>query len=571
MSEKEIGVRLTADDQVSPKVKTIKQELREAQVAVIELTKKFGATSKEVAGVAMYAAELKDQMQSATHLIDAFNPDTKFKAFGASVQTVVGGFTALTGAMGLLGVESEDVQKTLIKVQSALAISQGVAQLQEGIKSFQNLGAVILNTLGKQGLLGIALVGLAALGAAIFGVFDGASVRVKVLNDSLKELSKAQAGATKEVLETNNAFKQAELGIISQEAALKKYNTGLGQTVGQAKDLNEAEKLTATNAAKYIEVQGLKAQANYILQKSSELVAEATIQEAELSKVTDASFIGRAKGIFEERIAQHKKDADDLLKLIDGINVKIAAAQSGFKTTASTTPTQASTPKMKAAEDEYVFIKGTVDKTAMAEADALERTRLANLAHAEAVKAIDDDRFQHSEMVALAGYKVEENMSQAKIALADEERKAKEGIAQVTADTLGSIADLIGRDTAAGKVLAIAQATINTYLGASKAIAQGGIYGTIAAIGVIASGLAQVKRIIAVKLPAKYEKGGGSASPGVAAAPLTPQRPGNQQTTLDQNSLNAIGNATQRAYVIETDMTTNQEKVRRINRAARIG
>jgi len=43
-------------------------------------------------------------------------------------------------------------------------------------------------------------------------------------------------------------------------------------------------------------------------------------------------------------------------------------------------------------------------------------------------------------------------------------------------------------------------------------------------------------------------------------------------TRLDQGSINAVGNAASvgRAYVTETDMTNNQEKVRRINRAARI-
>ena len=48
-----------------------------------------------------------------------------------------------------------------------------------------------------------------------------------------------------------------------------------------------------------------------------------------------------------------------------------------------------------------------------------------------------------------------------------------------------------------GKAAAIVQATINTYEGATKALAQGGIYGPIMAGAVVASGLAQVAAISA--------------------------------------------------------------------------
>src|SRR5688572_6748036 len=116
MADTIVGASLQADDQISPKVKNIRQELKLAQAEVVALTEKFGATSKQAADAAKKAAELKDKIQDAAQLTEAFNPDTKFRAFGASIQTVVGGFSALTGVMGLLGVESENTQKLLLKV-----------------------------------------------------------------------------------------------------------------------------------------------------------------------------------------------------------------------------------------------------------------------------------------------------------------------------------------------------------------------------------------------------------------------------------------------------------------------
>ena len=79
-------------------------------------------------------------------MTDAFNPDAKFKALSASLTGVAGGFSAVQGAMGLVGAEGEDIQKAMLKVQSAMALSQGLQSLGEARDSFKQLGAVATNT-----------------------------------------------------------------------------------------------------------------------------------------------------------------------------------------------------------------------------------------------------------------------------------------------------------------------------------------------------------------------------------------------------------------------------------------
>lgn len=69
----------------------------------------------------------------------------------------------------------------------------------------------------------------------------------------------------------------------------------------------------------------------------------------------------------------------------------------------------------------------------------------------------------------------------------------------MASETAGQMSDLLGQESEAGKIFAVAQATINTYLGASKAIAQGGIWGVAQAAIVIAAGLKQVASIMKVK------------------------------------------------------------------------
>jgi hypothetical protein len=125
---------------------SLKSQLREAQSEVASLSDKFGATSKEAAEAAKRAADLKDRIGDAKALTDAFNPDAKFNALSSSIGGVLNGFQAYEGALGLIGVENEDLQKTLLKVQSAMALSQGIQGLAEAKDSFVQLGAVVKNT-----------------------------------------------------------------------------------------------------------------------------------------------------------------------------------------------------------------------------------------------------------------------------------------------------------------------------------------------------------------------------------------------------------------------------------------
>ena len=151
--KKEIELEVKVDS-----VGTLKQQLKEAQREVETLAAKFGATSEQATNAARKAAELKDAIGDAKALTDAFNPDAKFNAFGSALQGVAGGFSAVQGAMGLVGVESSAVEATLLKVQSAMALSQGINSVLAAKDSFTNLAAVIGKTALGQKLLTAAQV-----------------------------------------------------------------------------------------------------------------------------------------------------------------------------------------------------------------------------------------------------------------------------------------------------------------------------------------------------------------------------------------------------------------------------
>lgn len=147
-----------------------------------------------------------------------------------------------------------------------------------------------------------------------------------------------------------------------------------------------------------------------------------------------------------------------------------------------------------------------------AELTRLDAQRDMEVAAAEAIGAETDSIYERYELIKSQREKAAAN---ARVALAG--------------DVAGQLSTLLGEESAAGKAAAVAQATINTYLGASKALAQGGILGVAQAAIVIAAGMKQVMSITKTKEPdtkvrkpaAKYAKGGQIHGPSHSAGGVT--------------------------------------------------
>lgn len=166
----------------------------------------------------------------------------------------------------------------------------------------------------------------------------------------------------------------------------------------------------------------------------------------------------------------------------------------------------------------------------------------------------------------------------AKKKLTQEERDMRVNAAYDIANASIALGSIIGEQTKAGKALGVASALINTYLGASEVIRAKSVlpepFGTIQKIAsvasIIATGIKSVKSIMSVQVPSvKGASGGGGSMPSIPSfnAPLMPSL---ATTTLNQAQVNQIGNVAARAYVVESDISGNQERIVRLNRAARI-
>lgn len=143
----------TVELEIKDNSKSLKSQYKEAVAELQKVSAQYGETSKQAINAAKAAAQLKDQIAFSKDLVSSFNPDAKFDAVTKSIGGALNGFQAYEGAMGLIGVKNEELQATMLKVQSAMALSQGIQGVFEAKDAFVQLGAVLKTTAIGQVLL----------------------------------------------------------------------------------------------------------------------------------------------------------------------------------------------------------------------------------------------------------------------------------------------------------------------------------------------------------------------------------------------------------------------------------
>jgi hypothetical protein len=201
----------TVNLEVKSNADSLKKQFKDAVAEVQKLSAEFGETSAQVAEAAKRAASLKDRIEDANDAIAAFKGEGAFLATGKAISSVASGFSAVQGAMGLMGVESEELEKTLLKVQSAMALSQGLAGLEDIGRSFKQVGVI-----AKNALAGIR-TGIAATGIGLLVVALGAIVAY------WDDIKSAVSGVSDEQTKLNE---KTDANVLAQQA---KYDAISGQ------------------------------------------------------------------------------------------------------------------------------------------------------------------------------------------------------------------------------------------------------------------------------------------------------------------------------------------------------
>jgi hypothetical protein len=540
-------------------VGSLKKQLREAQAEVGALADKFGATSAEAVKAAKRAAELKDRIGDAKALTDSFNPDQKFKALTSSLSGVAGGFAAVQGAIGLFGVESKEVEKTLLKVQSAMALSQGLEAVGNSIDSFKNLGSVIKDVGSKAfGSLRAGIIST-GIGALVIGLgllianFDAVKKYILNLIPGLGKVADYIGNLVNKITDfvgiTSEAGRATAKLLKENDAAIK-----------------ASERNLELNGDKYDEYTQRKIKANDEFKKrQNEFLKDETLSESDKIKFIQQARERANRDILasdDDRAAKQKeanlKAYEEQQKLLKERRDKEKAEEEEYQ----------KQNKENADRRKDDLRKGD-EEIAKAKADQKEEEKKGE----EDLLGRLTDRGNASIKIAEDVVKTNQNIGQSKIALSDLEKQKTQEQTNMAMQSLDILSGMVDKNSIAGKAIAVAQAIINTYQGASKAIAQGGTFGPILAGVTIAAGLLNVKKIISTKIPSAKgggDVGGGGSAPSISsAAPMQPQIPQAATTNLSSSTINALGNQAIKAYVVETDVTSNQQRVKAIQQRAR--
>jgi hypothetical protein len=577
-----VGIDLVAD------TRSLRSQLRESVQELARLQNTAGASAKEIANAAKRAAELKDRIGDAKATIDAFNPDAKFKAFGQSIQGVAGAFAGAQGALALFGVESENVQKQLLKVQGALAFSEGLNTILGSIDGFKNLalviktqviqafstlrGALIASGIGALAIgLGLLIANFEKVKEAILKLVPGLGLVADAIGDIVTKV-------TDFVGITSQTDRALELYAKNSKGRKEQYERELKVLESQGaseKELSEKRKQIAKEDINVLEAKkrnGIK-----LKDEETKQLADSKNELIVIEGNYKKSVLATQKKGDDEYL---KKQNEKIDKEIENENARIKRLEELAEAGLTDEQKKIVKVRQQLESDLTLFadnekLKAELTRKSAEEIDKIRRE--SSKSEAKELKDVKNvfDIVQNNKpkTVALVTSAMDKSIkasaeAEVKIAKLTQEEKLA-----IISNALRTGMQLAGEGTVAGKALGIADATINTYVGATAALELPPPFSFIAAAATIAQGLLSVNSIINTPLPSipgVSDMSGGGGGARLSAAPVPPSFTPNAPTSLDQTSINALGNVAARAYVVESDITGSQKRIRRIENAARI-
>ena len=267
-------------DESTQSVKSLKAQLKElkAQLALLD------EGSDEFQKLVRQAGELEDRIGDVNQQVKNFASDTRnLDVAMQGLSAASGAFEAFEGTMALVGVESEDLQKTMVKLQAVMAVTNGIQS--------------VANALNKDSALTQALNTTATKGAAI-----AQTIYTAVIG--------ASTGALK-------AFKiaLATTGIGALVVGLGYAITAMDLFSDKTKDEEKAQKLLEKQTK---QLEKTIERYNEITAQATQTIDNATRSELALARQRGASQMELTKitkkGI-EDRLRVQKEENEQLQKI----------------------------------------------------------------------------------------------------------------------------------------------------------------------------------------------------------------------------------------------------------------
>lgn len=280
-------------------------------------TDAFKAIQKEV-------ANSKKIVQETDKVIDAMS-QTLGSKLGLAASGVAGAFGAAQGAIAIFGVESDAVAQTLVKLQSAMAIQQGLASFKESIPVIKQFGASVaaavtsyfgltaakeadavatgVATTATKGLsiamksipIVAIVAGIAALATALYSYFKNSEEAEKAEKKRAEAAKKAKEAADAQrasIAQESVAFvgliyqlKESNANSKERAALIKQINAQYGTTLKNLSDETAFQNQLNVAVKEYIAYQTLKVRIQSQEEYMTKLIQKRIKAENEHSKI----------------------------------------------------------------------------------------------------------------------------------------------------------------------------------------------------------------------------------------------------------------------------------------------
>lgn len=229
-------------EEVYGDLKPLTARMGEAEDRLYELANAGKTTTKEYKDLLKTVGEYR-KVQIKTDLAVDNAAQTMGQKMATAIGGVTSGFSVVTGVMGTFGAESKQVEELLLKVNSAMAMAQGIQGLKESLPLFKKMATAIAKLPVIQNLVTVAQkawnlamkanpIGLMV--ASITALLGVGALLIKFLNDS----AAATARDTKTVEANEKAIKK-------QTETLKNKNTTSERAANQELAMAKASGMSA--------------------------------------------------------------------------------------------------------------------------------------------------------------------------------------------------------------------------------------------------------------------------------------------------------------------------------------
>ena len=605
MAKKTIGLEVDIPvGKAEENVKNLQQRLEELKKTLYDLDEADPNFDK----MAREAAMMEDKIADVNQRVKQLSSDTKnLEGFTATVQGVAGGFAAAAGAAALFGDESEELQKQMLRVQSALTMLNGVQEVANQLnkdsaasiflksKAQKAYSLAVGQSTGALKIFRLALVatGLGAL-VVVLGLIIANWDKVKkaILNaiPGLGTLAEFIGNAVEKMTDfvgiTSEANRQLEKMTEGTEIA----NANLERTIkilsaqgGKEKEIFEIRKNIIDNELALIKARGFAQEED--AKRYQDLLTERQVLDAteanRLKKIDD----DRKKAREDKRKRQEeadKKELEELKRKQEEIENIISESLKNIELGSLGEQERALREAEMAYEKKLEIVKGNQEAERILQAEYLQSVQAINDEYAAQAREKRDKDFEEKQK--------QEKEDRDKAILEEKQfqdnlRELRVSSALGIASALGEINQAFaGKSEAAArkqfniqKALSLAETVISTYSAAQKAYASqlslatpdAPIRAAVAAGVAIASGLARVAAISKQQFESTGNASVQPTSQGQGpSAQATPQI--TQDVTRTRLGANDQGELKLKVFVTESDITNTQKKVNRIERRATV-